>query len=318
MLSVFSPATQDPALPADPLDGLDSVPWGRLHHAYGAASDIPGRIRGLTDPDDEVRQEAWSTLLSTVYHHGTRWQASRYIVPFVVGLIDDPATPDRAVLVGLLRAVAIGDREDGELPFSPAAAFSAAVGVTPEIERTVLTWLYDEDTRPDEAQLAATDAVAAYWAQGAYEAAARHAPSYLSWLADEDVAVAAGAAELLAWFPATIGAVPALLAVPADDAYALARSSANLALAHLTTAAAREPEVDTRLVELLDAPHLAVQLTAAVALAYRNGPGLPDDALGVLRAASGSKISRREWSDAWPWERPPGAFAEWALARAER
>ena len=37
-----------------------------------------------------------------------------------------------------------------------------------------------------------------------------------------------GDAELLAWVPATPGVVPALIAVPDDEAHALARSSANL------------------------------------------------------------------------------------------
>ena len=92
------------------------------------------------------------------------------MVQFVVGLVEARETPDRAVLIGLLRALSVGDREDGELPFSASTAFAGAQGVTSETERTVLTWLYDEETRPDEAQLAATDAVAAYWAQAAYEA----------------------------------------------------------------------------------------------------------------------------------------------------
>ncbi len=32
------------------LDGLDDVPWDRLHHAYGAASDVPGLLRELAAP----------------------------------------------------------------------------------------------------------------------------------------------------------------------------------------------------------------------------------------------------------------------------
>jgi hypothetical protein len=299
------------------LAGLDAVPWNRLHHAYGMATDVPGQLRSLRANDPEVRQNACAALLSTVYHQGTRWQATRYVVQFVVGLIEAPDTPDRAVLIGLLRALAVGDREDGELPFSPAAAFAGARGVTAETERTVLTWLYDEETRPDEAQLAATDAVAAYWAQAAYEAGARHGYRYLNWLADKDPAVAAGAAELLAWFPDTPGVVPALLAVPDDETHALARSSANLSLGHLGSGQARNVEVDARLVELLGAAHLTVQLTAAVALAYRHGTALPPGALTVLQQAEGRKVGRREWSDSWPWDRPPSAFAGLALRRAQ-
>jgi hypothetical protein len=311
-------STPPPPPPSTPpaLAGLDAVPWNRLHHAYGVATDVPGHLRSLRSNDADVRQNACAALLGTVYHQGTRWQATRYVVQFVVGLIEFRDTPDRAILIGLLRALSVGDREDGELPFSPAAAFVGARGVTSETERTVLTWLYDEETRPDEAQLAATDAVAAYWAQAAYEAGARHGYRYLNWLFDRDPAVAAGAAELLTWFPDTPGMIPALVSVPDDEDHALARSSANLSLGHLDNAAARAVEVDARLVELLNAAHLTVQLTAAVALAYRHGTALPPGALQVLQDARGRKVGRREWSDSWPWDRPPAAFAEIALRKA--
>lgn len=32
------------------LDGLDDIDWSRLHHAYGAASDVPDLRRALVDP----------------------------------------------------------------------------------------------------------------------------------------------------------------------------------------------------------------------------------------------------------------------------
>ncbi|MFG1924042.1 hypothetical protein [Cryptosporangium sp. NPDC048952] len=316
MRMLSTPPPPPPSTPT-PLAGLDAVPWNRLHHAYGAATDVPGHLRSLRSSDPDVRQNACAALLGTVYHHGTRWQATRYVVQFVVGLVEARDTPDRAVLIGLLRALSVGDREDGELPFSPADAFSAARGVTSETERTVLTWLYDEETRPDEEQLAATDAVAAYWAQAAYEAGARHGYRYLNWLSDPDPAVAAGAAELLVWFPETPGIVPSLLAVPADDAHALARSSANLSLGHLARSTnGGNVEVDSRLVELLGAAHVTVSLTAAVALAYRHGTSLPPGARQVLENARNHKVGRREWADSWPWDRPPAAFADLALRRA--
>ncbi|MFI5954807.1 hypothetical protein [Cryptosporangium sp. NPDC051539] len=315
MRMLSTPPPPPPPTPM-PLAGLDAVPWNRLHHAYGVATDVPGHLRSLRSADPDVRQNACAALLGTVYHQGTRWQATRYVVQFVAGLIDSRDTPDRAILIGLLRALSVGDREDGELPFAPETAFTGARGVTAETERTVLTWLYDEQTRPDEDQLAATDAVAAYWAQAAYEAGARHGYRYLNWLADPDPAVAAGAAELLAWFPRTPGVVPALIAVPDDEARALARSSANLSLGHLGRSATGNIEVDARLVELLAAAHLTVALTAAVALAYRHGTSLPPGALQVLQDARTRKVGRREWSDIWPWDRPPAAFADLALRKA--
>lgn len=29
------------------LEGIDSVPWGELEHAYGSAEDVPGLLRKL-------------------------------------------------------------------------------------------------------------------------------------------------------------------------------------------------------------------------------------------------------------------------------
>ena len=41
------------------LEGLDHVPWERLEHAYGPASDVPAQIRALASPDPGVRDQAY-------------------------------------------------------------------------------------------------------------------------------------------------------------------------------------------------------------------------------------------------------------------
>ncbi|MBW6435856.1 hypothetical protein KZ829_19125 [Actinoplanes hulinensis] len=94
------------------VERLDAVSWGRLHHAYGIADDVPGMLRTLRDPDPETRGDALGGLHATVLHQGTRFQASQAVVPFLVALIDDPATPDRGDLLRLLTGIAIGDRRD--------------------------------------------------------------------------------------------------------------------------------------------------------------------------------------------------------------
>ncbi len=110
-----------------------------------------------------------------------------------------------------------------------------------------------EDFEPDEAFLAAR----------------KHVDSYVSWLADP--LVAAQAAELLAYFPASQQVVDALLASAAP-------ASANLTLGYVNGF----PSVDTHLTAALESSARDVRMTAAIALAFRLGPDLPEHALDLL------------------------------------
>ena len=44
------------------LNGLGSVDWGRLHHAYGPATDVPGQVRALAPAEAAQRQKAYYQL----------------------------------------------------------------------------------------------------------------------------------------------------------------------------------------------------------------------------------------------------------------
>src|SRR5262245_9963590 len=90
------------------LDGLDSVQWGRLTHAYGTAEDVPELIRGLRSADADVRRNALHELYGNIYHQGKRYEASPYAVPFLLELVNDSAAADRAEVLLLLTALAIG------------------------------------------------------------------------------------------------------------------------------------------------------------------------------------------------------------------
>jgi hypothetical protein len=110
-----------------------------------------------------------------------------------------------------------------------------------------------EDFEPDEA----------------FTAAAAHVDSYVRWLTDP--LLAAQAAELLAYFPPSPRVVDALLASAAP-------ASANLTLGFLPGF----PSVDAHLTSALAASSLDVRMTAAVALAFRQGADLPAEALDLL------------------------------------
>lgn len=93
------------------MQGLDDIPWNTLHHAYGTAEDVPELLRQLQTADPDVRNEdspLWQ-LFGNIWHQGTVYEATSYAVPFLISLAADPATPDRAGILGLLAAIAQGN-----------------------------------------------------------------------------------------------------------------------------------------------------------------------------------------------------------------
>jgi len=332
----------------DAFEGLDRVGWPDLRHAYGPAGDVPGQLRGLRSSDQATRDWAAFELMGNVYHQGGRWPASQHVVPFLVALVDDPATPDRAGVAQLLRAIALGDRSDHDLPFSPTATFTAAGAVTPAQEARCLAARDGTDDEWDSARaIADAEACAHKWDRDAYLAAGRHLGRYARWVADPDPDLAARAAELLAWFPTTPATIVALIAMPPDPTRWQPRASANLTLAHLpaevpgrtaaeqgpggqakgwpggTDRTAAEqgpgrqangwPGVTEGLRAQLHAVPSPVRLTAAIALAYQLGDRLPAAAVDVLATAGRDDAPEEEV--VVPWHRSLTSFAELARKR---
>ncbi|XIE80680.1 hypothetical protein AB6O49_27760 [Streptomyces sp. SBR177] len=193
--------------------------WAGLYHAYGRAADVPGHLAALSDSDPALRRSATSALADSLCHQGTRWPAGAHVVAPLVALVDTPSTPDRAAVLRVLHAVALGDLSDDALPFDPVRAFADADRVRPADEEAVLRVLFEEED-PDIEAIAdvadVADAVAVHWAAEAYRAAGRHTASFLRWLHDPDPAVVALAAALLVWFAPLPGLPGALAAVPSD------------------------------------------------------------------------------------------------------
>jgi hypothetical protein len=286
--------------------GLDDVDWSRWHHAYGPASDLPELLRQLASHDHSA---ALGRLYGTVCHQGTRWQASCRVVPFLVALVDDPATPDRAALIGLLRAVALGDREDTELPFDPEAAFAGADGVTDHQIAAVIAWLYHGADEPEVDQ----EAVVTVWERDCYRAAAAHVARFPVWVADSDPAVSAAAALLLPWFGDVPGAVAGLCAVPWTPGHETARACANLALGLLP---GDDAAIEPLLTSLLGADAVPVRLTAAIALALRLGADLPAAGFDLLVWAADSFEELSAERFPLPLDRPLNGYVAIGLHRS--
>lgn len=75
---------------------LDDPRWSELQHAYGAAADIPGLLKQLTDlPSSEDDKEPWFSIWSALAHQGDVYSASFAAVPHVIeALASAPLTAD--------------------------------------------------------------------------------------------------------------------------------------------------------------------------------------------------------------------------------
>jgi hypothetical protein len=90
-------------------DTIDTIGWPSLKTAYGTAAAIPGALRNLASPDEEVRIAAWETLWSELEHQGTVFQASAYAAPFLLEWLSELQGEEKCELVILLATLARGN-----------------------------------------------------------------------------------------------------------------------------------------------------------------------------------------------------------------
>ncbi|MFB7312585.1 HEAT repeat domain-containing protein [Streptomyces sp. NPDC056192] len=84
------------------INDLESIDWASLGHAYGAAGDVPGWLRGMVSPDPDVRKEAFGNFYGAALHQGSVYSSTVASLPFLFAMADDPVTPDRGEVVALL------------------------------------------------------------------------------------------------------------------------------------------------------------------------------------------------------------------------
>jgi hypothetical protein len=90
------------------LEGLDTVDWGALTHAYGEATDVPGLLRSLLSPDPKQRERAIYELFGNIWHQGTVYPATAATVPFLYELLIAPDVPGKSDIAHLLSCIADG------------------------------------------------------------------------------------------------------------------------------------------------------------------------------------------------------------------
>ena len=76
------------------LEGLDTIDWSSLTHAYGPATDVPELLRSLLSEDAEVRMQACADLHEKIWHQGHVYSASSAAIPFLFELLTSPGQHD--------------------------------------------------------------------------------------------------------------------------------------------------------------------------------------------------------------------------------
>lgn len=93
---------------ATPLEGLDAVNWSALEHALGSASDVPALLRATLSSDEDDQEFAFILLFETIWHQGSVYEASAYVVPFLFKMLQAADTPHKGSVAHLLAALADG------------------------------------------------------------------------------------------------------------------------------------------------------------------------------------------------------------------
>lgn len=91
------------------LDDLETVPWHKYRHAYGPATDVPKWLNELSkEVSDQKSNEAFAQLAHSICHQGTVYEATSYVVPFLLELVSLPNNPNKEGILALLASVADG------------------------------------------------------------------------------------------------------------------------------------------------------------------------------------------------------------------
>src|SRR5580700_6613850 len=69
---------------------------------------------GLTSPDVNVRNDAWSKLHGNIWHQGTIYEATSYAMPVFLELLRQPATPGKHDVLAFLALLFTG-RSGGDV-----------------------------------------------------------------------------------------------------------------------------------------------------------------------------------------------------------
>ena len=171
-------------------DDLNVVPWARLRHNGGAATDVPGLLRACAGSDRQAAVVAVRKLDDALYREdGWAGPAVSAALPFLVRLAADPAVKVRVMVLDLVARIAAQVPEVAVEQADPGWPGALAAAAPP-----LLSLLDDADTgmRRIAAYLAGTGGLPAELAVPALRARATRAEPDRA--ARWDVVISLGAA----------------------------------------------------------------------------------------------------------------------------
>ena len=237
------------------LDTLDSIPWSKLDHAYGEASEVPGLIRALASPEPEMYQGAIGRLWYTVIHQGTVYSSTAYVVSFFCELLEAPEVQNKPELLHYLATIARG------ASYSDVHVREKERRETPEMQQEIakeLSWVH-----------AASDAVSDGYA------------TYLRLLASPEEELRANAAYTLCRCQShTTKVVPVMQQYLSQEPSSFVRASLLLSLGQLL-----QKNEETALFfahTLQDATDSLIQIAATMGWAFAMQEQTSQNALSIL------------------------------------
>lgn len=98
----------NPSIDETVLQGIHEIDWWQLNDAYGSAKIVPALLRATLSHDEDERNFAFQLLHETVWHQGTIYEVTAYVVPFLQQMLLSSQTPDRASVAFLITSLAEG------------------------------------------------------------------------------------------------------------------------------------------------------------------------------------------------------------------
>jgi hypothetical protein len=260
------------------LEGLDQIDWKSLHHAYGEAANVPKAIRALGSYRRDVREKACEQLSQSIYHQGTVYEVTASAVPFLIELLREPDTPDKALVLGLLELIGSGTSYLEVHARDNNSAWAKNVRAEPDFESRL--------TRERS------------WVVASHAAVANGIPTYRDLLLDEAEMVRGGAAYLLGRFQAKAETIaPMLVSALRREQNGLAKAFIALSLGRLGA-----PQGIAELSEMIEAAGTPLpRWSAAVALTKLLGRNTPQGVVDALADSVANSTAIDEELQELPW-----------------
>ncbi|PQO42074.1 hypothetical protein [Blastopirellula marina] len=90
----------------------NSIDWKNLKQGYGYAKEVPSQLAMLAEGSPEQQEEALFSLWESLYHQGSRFEASPFAVPFLWEILATADVPLQHQLIDFLQGLAVGLGEE--------------------------------------------------------------------------------------------------------------------------------------------------------------------------------------------------------------